>query len=50
MYKVDVSDRAEEDLDRVIKNYIMIYKVYEDKKTVIAYGFFYGGRDYVTLM
>ena len=102
MYKVDASDRAEVDLDRIIdyiaqkllapkaasdlldeiyacydnleknpyiyeecrdpklqregyrraiiKNYIMIYKVYEEKKTVIAHGFFYGRRDYATLI
>jgi len=28
----------------VIKNYILLYKVYEDEKLVIAHRFFYGGQ------
>ena len=102
MYNLDVSDRAEEDLDRilsyistnlaapkaasdfadevyacydrleenpfvyekcrdsklkdagyhraVIKNYILLYKIYEDKKEVAVHRFFYGGQNYVNLI
>ena len=102
MYRLDISDPAEEDLDRiiayiaeklqapkaasdfadevfdcydhlennpyifeecrdpklkadgyrraVIKNYILLYKVYEDENLVIAHRFFYGGQDYANLI
>jgi len=102
MYKLDVSDKAEQDLSRiieyiaqklaapiaasdfadavfdcydnldnnpyifeqcrdaklnkegyrraVIKNYILVYSVNEDTKTVIAHRFFYGRQDYVSLI
>jgi addiction module RelE/StbE family toxin len=102
MYRVDASDRAEEDLERiveyisqklsapqaasnfldevylcydnleenpymyeecrdarlkiegyrraVINNYIMVYKVYKDNKSVIIHGFFHGRQDYAMLI
>jgi len=34
----------------VIKNYILVYKVYEDSKTVVVHRFFYGGQDYTNLI
>ena len=34
----------------VIKNYVMIYKIYEDSKEVVVHGFFYGRQDYVNLL
>jgi plasmid stabilization system protein ParE len=30
----------------IIKNYILLYKIYESEKAVIAHRFFYGGQDY----
>ena len=102
MYKLDVSDLAEQDLDRivayiaekllapkaasdfvdavfdcydnlennpyiyeqcrdlklknegyrraVIKNYIFIFKIHEESKTVVGHRFFYGGQDYADLI
>lgn len=34
----------------VIKNYVMIYRVAESKKTVYILRFFYGARDYEKLL
>ena len=34
----------------VIKNYVMIYKIYEDDREVIVHGFFYGRQDYTNLL
>jgi len=34
----------------VIKNYIMLYKVFPDREEAIVYRFFYGRRDYVNLI
>jgi plasmid stabilization system protein ParE len=34
----------------VIKNYIMLYKVFPERKEVVVYRFFYGRRDYVNLI
>ena len=34
----------------VIKNYVLIYKVYEGKNEVVVQRFFYGGQDYVHLI
>jgi len=34
----------------VIKNYILVYKIYEEKKTVVVHRFFYGRQDYVNLI
>ena len=34
----------------VIKNYVMIYRVTEPKKTVYVLRFFYGARDYEKLL
>ena len=34
----------------VVNNYIMIYKIYENAKAVVAHGFFYGGQDYTALI
>ena len=34
----------------VIKNYIMLYKVFPKRKEVVVYRFFYGRRDYVNLI
>ena len=34
----------------VIKNYILLYKVYEDKKGVIVHRFFYGSQNYAELI
>ncbi|OAT81060.1 type II toxin-antitoxin system RelE/ParE family toxin [Desulfotomaculum copahuensis] len=34
----------------VIKNYILVYKVYESDKIVIVLRFFYGARDYAKLI
>jgi len=30
----------------VIKNYVLLYRISEDDKSVIAHRFFYGGQDY----
>ena len=34
----------------VIKNYILLYKINEDKNEVFIARFFYGGRDYAVLI
>ena len=34
----------------VIKNYIMLYKVFPERGDVIVFRFFYGRRDYVNLI
>jgi plasmid stabilization system protein ParE len=34
----------------VIKNYIMLYKVFDESEEVVVYRFFYGGRDYAKLI
>jgi len=34
----------------VIKNYVLLYKVNDDAKIVIAHRFFYGRQDYVNLI
>lgn len=34
----------------VIKNYILLYKIYENEKQVIVHRFFYGRQDYVNLI
>ena len=34
----------------VIKNYVLVYKVNEEKKIVTAHRFFYGRQDYVNLI
>ncbi|MCL2080877.1 MAG: type II toxin-antitoxin system RelE/ParE family toxin [Oscillospiraceae bacterium] len=34
----------------VINNYILVYKIYENTKQVVAHGFFYGGQNYTTLI
>jgi plasmid stabilization system protein ParE len=34
----------------VVKNYIMLYKVFDDREEVVVYRFFYGGRDYAKLI
>ena len=34
----------------LIKNYILIFKINEEQKTVIVYRFFYGPRDYIKLL
>ena len=34
----------------VIKNYIMLYKVFSEREEVVVYRFFYGRRDYMNLI
>jgi len=34
----------------VIKNYIMLYKIFPEKEEVVVYRFFYGRRDYANLI
>ena len=34
----------------VIKNYVLIYKVFEEQKQVIVYRFFHGMQDYINLL
>ncbi|MDR1564972.1 MAG: type II toxin-antitoxin system RelE/ParE family toxin [Oscillospiraceae bacterium] len=34
----------------VIKNYIMIYKIYEESKQVVVHSFFYGRQDYTNMI
>jgi plasmid stabilization system protein ParE len=34
----------------VIKNYILLYKIYEDMNLVVVHRFFYGGQDYGNLI
>jgi len=34
----------------VIKNYVLVYKVNDDTKTVTVHRFFYGRQDYVGLI
>jgi plasmid stabilization system protein ParE len=34
----------------IINNYVLIYRIYEEKKLVIAHRFFYGGQDYAKLI
>jgi len=34
----------------IIKNYILLYKIYEETKTVVVHRFFYGRQDYVNLV
>ena len=34
----------------VIKNYIMLYKVFPDNEEVVVYRFFHGRRDYANLI
>ena len=34
----------------VIKNYVLVFKVDEEAKTVIVHRFFYGRQDYVNLI
>ena len=34
----------------VVKNYIMLYKVFDEREEVVIYRFFYGGRDYSKLI
>jgi len=34
----------------VIKNYIMLYKVFPDNEEVVVYRFFHGRRDYASLI
>jgi len=34
----------------VIKNYVLIYKIYEDEKRVIVHRFFYGRQNYSNLI
>jgi plasmid stabilization system protein ParE len=34
----------------VVKNYIMLYKVFDDSEEIVVYRFFYGGRDYAKLI
>ena len=34
----------------LIKNYVLMFKVFEDSKTVTIYRFFYGARDYIKLL
>jgi plasmid stabilization system protein ParE len=42
--------RAEGYRRAVIKNYIMLYKVFDDREEVIVYRFLFGGRDYAKLI
>jgi len=34
----------------VINNYVMIYKIYEEQKSVIIHGIFYGRQKYIDLL
>lgn len=34
----------------IINNYILVFKIYEETKKVIAHRFFYGGQNYVDLI
>jgi len=34
----------------VIKNYIMLYKIFPEKEKVVVYRFFHGRRDYANLI
>jgi plasmid stabilization system protein ParE len=34
----------------VIKNYVMLYKVFLESEEVVVYRFFYGRRDYINLI
>ena len=46
----DLKLKAEGYRRAVIKNYMLLYKIYEDTKMVIAHRFFYGGQDYINLI
>jgi len=46
--KIDKTDRAGRDYRKiVIDNYIMIYTVVEEDKTILVSHMYYGGRDYL---
>ncbi len=52
LYAVSNDARLEREGYRkaVINNYILMFKVNEESKTVIIYRFFYGARDYAKLL
>lgn len=42
--------RSEHYRRAIIKNYILLYKVFEEQKLVIVYRFFHGMQDYASLV
>lgn len=49
MYKLIISDLAQEDLAPV-NNYVLVYKIDEADKKVIIHRVFYGGQNYVNMI
>lgn len=45
--KIEKTDRAERDYRIVIFNYIIIYTIIEEDKTILISHMYYGGRNYL---